>query len=225
MRAPLAVNTADGTCWTRRGALRNGEALYAPEGVCSCPEFVMATLAELAEHGITGSLDALPMPTGASTVVAGPSEAELDVALGEVTAYLRLRLALASAQRGRHELRDRVAELERWLTERERPADEDPIAYALTDQAAPAVGGCPRNVIDGDVGNHLFKYGAFVDGPMRCMHCGAAKPEEDVAPQVQKLRALLAGQREQAAAKAPHDGPQHHTYRLGRDLPETGGAR
>lgn len=47
---------------------------------------------------------------------------------------------------------------------------------------------------------------------------------EDVTPQVQKLRALLAGQREQAAADAPHEGPQHHTYRLGRDLPETGGA-
>jgi len=36
--------------------------LYAPEGVCNCPPFVMATLAELAEHGIVGSADALPMP-------------------------------------------------------------------------------------------------------------------------------------------------------------------
>lgn len=64
MSFPIAVNTADGTCWTRRGALRGGEALYAPEGVCSCPEFVMATLAELAEHGIVGSADVLPMPVG-----------------------------------------------------------------------------------------------------------------------------------------------------------------
>lgn len=64
MSFPIAVNTADGTCWTRRGALRGGEALYAPEGVCSCPEFVMATLAELAEHGIVGSADVLPMPAG-----------------------------------------------------------------------------------------------------------------------------------------------------------------
>ncbi|MFF8953848.1 hypothetical protein ACF09I_34380 [Streptomyces sp. NPDC014940] len=62
MTAPLAVNTADGTCWTRRGALRGGEALYAPAGVCSCPEYVMATLAELAEHGIVGSADVLPVP-------------------------------------------------------------------------------------------------------------------------------------------------------------------
>ena len=62
MSAPVAVNTADGTCWTRRGEKRDGEALYAPEGVCNCPPFVMATLAELAEHGIVGSADALPMP-------------------------------------------------------------------------------------------------------------------------------------------------------------------
>jgi hypothetical protein len=101
MSFPIAVNTADGTCWTRRGALRGGEALYAPEGVCSCPEFVMATLAELAEHGIVGSADALPMPAGPGPV----SEAELDAALTEVSAFLRVRLALESAKRGRRELR------------------------------------------------------------------------------------------------------------------------
>lgn len=101
MSFPIAVNTADGTCWTRRGALRGGEALYAPEGVCSCPEFVMATLAELAEHGIVGSADALPMPAGPEPV----SEAELDAVLTEVSAFLRVRLALESAKRGRRELR------------------------------------------------------------------------------------------------------------------------
>jgi hypothetical protein len=62
--APLVVNTKDGTCWTRRGSFRDGEALYAPEGVCQCPEFVMATLAELAERGIAGTADALPVPAG-----------------------------------------------------------------------------------------------------------------------------------------------------------------
>ncbi|MET9138846.1 hypothetical protein [Streptomyces parvulus] len=40
------------------------------------------------------------------------SEAELDVAVEELSAELRMRLALASAQRGRRELRARVAELE-----------------------------------------------------------------------------------------------------------------
>ncbi|MET7321467.1 hypothetical protein [Streptomyces sp. NPDC005549] len=50
---------------------------------------------------------------------------------------------------------------------------------------------------------------------------GTTVSAEDVTPQVEKLRTLLAGQREQAA-EAPHEGPQRHTYRLGRDLPEAG---
>lgn len=64
MSAPLVVNTTDGTCWTRREGTRGGEALYAPEKCGQCPQFVMATYAELAEHGIAGSADALPMPVG-----------------------------------------------------------------------------------------------------------------------------------------------------------------
>lgn len=64
MSAPLVVNTKDGMCWTRRTVTSSGIALYAPEGVCSCPEFVMATLPELAELGIAGSADVLPMPAG-----------------------------------------------------------------------------------------------------------------------------------------------------------------
>lgn len=64
MSAPLVVNTKDGVCWTRRTVTSGGIALYAPEGVCKCPVFVMATLAELAEHGIVGSADVLPMPVG-----------------------------------------------------------------------------------------------------------------------------------------------------------------
>ena len=64
MSAPLVVNTADGTVWTRRGALRDGEALYAMAGVSDCPELVMATLADLAEHVIVGAADVLPVPVG-----------------------------------------------------------------------------------------------------------------------------------------------------------------
>jgi hypothetical protein len=64
MSAPLVVNTRDGVCWTRRTVTSGGIALYAPESVKTCPDFVMATEAELAEHGIVGSADALPMPVG-----------------------------------------------------------------------------------------------------------------------------------------------------------------
>ncbi|MFC8424007.1 hypothetical protein ACFUN7_24535 [Streptomyces sp. NPDC057236] len=64
MSAPLVVNTRDGVCWTRRTVTSGGIALYAPEQVRTCPGFVMATIDELAEHGIVGSADALPMPVG-----------------------------------------------------------------------------------------------------------------------------------------------------------------
>ncbi|NUU22812.1 MAG: hypothetical protein HOV68_15065 [Streptomycetaceae bacterium] len=64
MSAPLVVNTRDGVCWTRRTVTRGGVALYAPESVKTCPNFVMATLAELAEHGIAGSTVVLPVPVG-----------------------------------------------------------------------------------------------------------------------------------------------------------------
>ena len=72
MTAPAKVRTADGVVWERRAETRGGLALYAVEGVCKCPPYVMATLGELAEHGIQSSelaavvaeLGALPMPAG-----------------------------------------------------------------------------------------------------------------------------------------------------------------
>jgi hypothetical protein len=60
---PLVVNTRDGVVWVRR-AVVEGRGLYAVTDSCKCPEYLMATLAELAEHGIAGSADALPMPVG-----------------------------------------------------------------------------------------------------------------------------------------------------------------
>ncbi|MFG2780766.1 hypothetical protein ACGFY7_23300 [Streptomyces prunicolor] len=61
-RDPLVVNTRDGVVWLRRAVTAEGRGLYAVTGSCSCPEFLMATLAELAAHGIAGSADVLPMP-------------------------------------------------------------------------------------------------------------------------------------------------------------------
>ncbi|NUT07579.1 MAG: hypothetical protein HOV76_29325 [Hamadaea sp.] len=69
MSAPLVVNTKDGACWTRRTVTEGGIALYALADVCKCPEYVMATLAELAERGIVGSADVLPVPVGLGPVV------------------------------------------------------------------------------------------------------------------------------------------------------------
>jgi len=72
-RDPISVTTLDGMRWVRAAVTRTGRGLYAPEAMASCPQFVMATLAELAEHGIQGQdpladavavMGALPVPLG-----------------------------------------------------------------------------------------------------------------------------------------------------------------
>jgi hypothetical protein len=76
----------------------------------------------------------------------------------------------------------RITELEARLAEYERPADEDPIAFALTEQTA----------------EHCDHPNGY--GPNGCAGCGEFRPaddEDDVTPQVNKLRRILAGQREQ----------------------------
>ncbi|MFE9936368.1 hypothetical protein [Streptomyces hirsutus] len=81
----------------------------------------------------------------------------------------------------------RVAELEARLAEYERPVDEDPIAYVLTDKAdaedivRPC--GCPK------------RFNRHADG------CPTLAAEDDVTPQVTKLRARLAEQRTAATAE------------------------
>lgn len=198
MSAPLVVNTTDGTVWKRREETRDGLALYAPEKCGGCPEFVMATYAELVEHGVAGSADVLPMPVGP-----GPLRT-LDVVEEELTGVslslfeeeqdnARLRLALESARRGRRGLRARVAELESLVA-------NAPASYVLMEHAAEVADGVTRRI-----------------APVQALR------EDDVSPQVVKLRGLLAGQR--AAVEDPHDSPLHHTWRLGRDLPETGSTK
>lgn len=94
--------------------------------------------------------------------------------------YNRMHLRADQAEGEVKRLTARVAELEAGRP-LEGTADEDPIAFALTEAA------------------------------------------DDVRPQVRKVRALLAGQT--AAVEEPHDSPLHHDYRVGRDLPESGGAK
>ncbi|MFD5697513.1 hypothetical protein [Streptomyces lasiicapitis] len=71
---PIAVNTADGVAWMRRAVTLDGDGLYAVDGaVPDCPEFVLASLADLAERGIAGSTDVLPVPVGSE-----PQASELE---------------------------------------------------------------------------------------------------------------------------------------------------
>ncbi|MFD7794372.1 hypothetical protein [Streptomyces sp. NPDC059759] len=70
---PLVVNTQDGVVWQRRALTREGRGLYAvADAPACCPEYVMATLAELAEHGLASMLDALPMPVGPAPQASAP---------------------------------------------------------------------------------------------------------------------------------------------------------
>jgi hypothetical protein len=108
---PLVVNTADGSCWTRRAVTPEGRGLYALAGsVAGAPDEVLAPLAELAELGIVGSAYALPMPVG--PVLRSELDQARDDVMGACLARweeeqdnARLRLALKSAQRGRREAR------------------------------------------------------------------------------------------------------------------------
>lgn len=134
MSAPATVRTTDGVVWERRAETRGGLALYAVEGVCKCPPYVMATLAELAEHGLEAQPKGKPLPPR-------------DAVCG------RPGCGHAGAE---HQHAGTVC----WADgERERRGD-----------------------------------GTL--GPVRL--CDCAGFVEDVAPQVAKLRALLAGQRGRA---------------------------
>lgn len=199
MSAPLVVNTRDGMCWTRRTVTSSGIALYAPEAVRTCPRFVMATLAELAERGITGSADVLPVPVGPEPSTGGyppalPWARLLDAGnlydfLGELAdAAIRLldgRAALA-------EVEDAIA---RWRVIGETQHGHD---AAPGPDAEPHVAPC--------------RWPSSPD-------CACGPPVEESAD---KLTRLLAPT--QALREDTYRSPLRHEYRVGHDLPETGGA-
>lgn len=116
---PLVVNTRDGAVWQRRAVMADGRGLYAVAGACACPEYLMATLSELAEHGIVGSADALPVPVGAEPKVTAERLAEIkdliryesSIAFYSHRAKESVLLLVAEAEEAAR-LRARVAELE-----------------------------------------------------------------------------------------------------------------
>jgi hypothetical protein len=198
MSAPLVVNTADGLCWTLRTTTESGLPLYAPEGICQCPPFTVASLVELAQHGIVGTADVLPVPVGAEqgmtphaarvrlTQYGERTETWATASYGNGTERALYAIALTLAAEG-DELRSRVAELEAALDAKERTVDEDPICYALTGKA------CGRDLGPGYNCQRPAGHGG---------DCEPTPDTDDVTPQVAKLRALLAGQRDAAAVEA-----------------------
>ncbi|WP_030928400.1 hypothetical protein [Streptomyces sp. NRRL B-24720] len=92
-RDPLKVATSDGAVWVRAAVTTTGQGLYALEGVEGCPRHVLATLPELAEHGVravdelvdvVAELGALPMPVGMPAPAEDPHDSPLhhDYAIG-----------------------------------------------------------------------------------------------------------------------------------------------
>ncbi|MFE4697244.1 hypothetical protein ACFRIC_09140 [Streptomyces sp. NPDC056738] len=114
---PLVVSTQDGSSWMRRAITRDGHGLYALAGsVAGAPTEVLSTIPELAaDHGLRGMAFALPMPVG--TVPRTLDQVEEELTGANLSLYeeqletARLRLALASAQRGRRQQRDQVVAL------------------------------------------------------------------------------------------------------------------
>lgn len=85
-RDPLKVATSDGAVWVRAAVTTTGQGLYALEGVEGCPRHVLATLCELAEHGVravdelaeaVAELGALPMPVGMPAAAEDPHDSPL----------------------------------------------------------------------------------------------------------------------------------------------------
>lgn len=253
MSAPLVVNTRDGACWTRRTVTEGGIALYALADVCKCPEFVMVTLAELAERGIVGSADVLPVPVSPARRTLDQVEDELTGAnlslYEEELLTERLRWALASAKRGRSRLRAQVAALlaERHTTNEALSdaaealrADRDRIAGLEAGPALPwahVMGdGDLSMFLDDMVSAAMGRWRSEPEVPDRTVLADIEKvcpdwrtpgeglrgdPEPEAVPDaVTQVFAPVVSLRED-----PHDSPLHHSYRLGHDLPETGGTR
>lgn len=238
-RDPLVVNTKDGVVWQRRAVTAEGRGLYAVTGSCSCPEFLMATLAELAEHGIAGSADVLPMPVGPQQPPSAEVYDDLDgVSLSlwdEERTHARTRLALASARRGRRDLRAELygeqAQHRTTLEQRNAHAKEllalrsrvavleaerrttnealDGLVRELRETRTPLAAGKPKDArACANCGSapelwcpdcaacQRGCYGGFKDNPCTHPNAGWPKSGPSVARSADKLRALLAGQRE-----------------------------
>ena len=210
MSAPLVVNTADGTVWTRRGALRGGEALYAMAGVSDCPELVMVTLAELAEHVIVGAADVLPVPVGDPPRLLAEDRATIAGLIGEAKrAVPALLVQLAQS------VHDRLAH--DHSTQR-----EDWYCMNLTSWMGERMGPVLRRLLDAEariaeLEAERHSTNEALDDAVQELR----RRREDVTPQVTKLRALLAGQRD--AVEGEHYPAVHHAYRVPRDLPPLGG--
>jgi hypothetical protein len=200
---PLVVNTRDGVVWVRR-AVVEGRGLYAVTDSCKCPEYLMATLTELAEHGIAGSADVLPMPVGPKpSPAAGSYSPALPWAAlmdGEDLADFLDELADSATVNASSEVR--LAEVERtcatWrlIAEAQHGHNTAPGPDAVTQVFAPVAS-------------------LREDAPLK----GRARLDASAAVAAEATHWKRLG------IEDPHDSPLHQSHRVPHDLPVPDGCR
>ncbi|MFF9894912.1 hypothetical protein [Streptomyces longispororuber] len=224
---PVAVTTRDGVSWLRRAVTLDGRGLYAVDGaVPDCPEFVMATLPEVAERGIAGTADVLPVPVSQQPNDAIAAGRHLDLLeLMDDHAASVVSPVLAAVLDEAERLRARVAELE---GQRDRRRVR---LVALQNDALDMRGSLAPN---GERRKVPFELGETLTPAVDWLIARVAELEAErhstnealsdamVERSADRLTRFFAPS--QALREDVPDSPLHHDYRLGRDLPETGGA-
>lgn len=217
---PLVVNTKDGVVWQRRAVTAEGRGLYAVTGSCSCPEFLMATLAELAEHGIVGSAFALPMPVGSKLKTSERrSRTMLDHARDALRARMTkddLRLVLENTvtyavelERQRDAFRDQrngvFATNERLLAE----AQESDQARLLAENETRTVGreadALRARVAELESERHVTN--GALDDAVQALRTRESEGAARSADRLTRLLAPTQALREDEAVEAPHPVP------------------
>ncbi|MDX3639305.1 hypothetical protein [Streptomyces sp. MB09-02B] len=189
---PLVVTTKGGVTWVRRAVTQDGRGLYAVTDSCSCPEFLMATLVELAGQGIAGTADALPMP-----VVPEPQAS---------AGGYPLALPWAALMDD-----DDLAEFLNELGEAAIRSLDPREALAEVERAC----GTWRLIAEAQHGHNT------APGPDAAGQSFAERAERESDPARRVAWRMLAAD----VPDGEHFAQVHHSYRLGHDLPETGGAK
>lgn len=248
MSAPLVVNTTDGTCWTRREAVRDGQPLYAMADCQRCPELVMATYAELEDHGIAGSADVLPVPAGS---VPQPLSAEREREIRSLDLLALMDDRVASVVSGH--LAALLDEIDQLREQRERrrvrlvalsndalsmrgslsPMGEDrKVPFPLGETLTPAVDWLIARVAELEALTPAAvqtcrKCGAGYSFGEPCQACAfEARMAAEVAARAERpVNRLTETFMPVGSLREEDEFHLHHDYRTGRDLPETGGAQ
>lgn len=212
-RDPLVVNTQDGSCWTRRAVTRAGRGLYALAGVQGpVPELVLATLTELAEHGLASMTDTPPAPPAASAPgLLAEDRTAIAALIGDAKpAAPALLVSFAESVRDRRE-HDHSTQLEDWYCLN--------LAAFMGERMGPVL----RRLVDAEarVAELLAERHTANEALDDAVQELRAR-REDVTPDGITQRIAPTQALRELVVDGEHYALVHHSYRTGRDLPERG---